>query len=445
MGLKAYSRIHAVRTGLTVLLLLGLLVLPGGPALAARTASLVVDYDTGAVLYADSPDAAVYPASLTKAMTLYLAFEALKRGRLKLDDRLEVSPRAASMAPSKLGLKAGSSIRTEDAILSLVTKSANDSAVVIAEALAGSEAAFARAMTAKARLLGMTRTVFYNASGLPHPEQRTTARDMVRLGASLIRDFPDYYNWFSTPAFTYRGQSHRNHNGLLGQYKGMDGLKTGYIRASGFNLLASAKRDGRRLVGAVFGGNNAASRNATMAKLLDKGFAQVALASAGKLADEPETADDAEALLASAGAAAFGDRAQGDVDGAAGPDSRPGTAAAVGAKSTKKATIAPVKKGTVVAAAPTAARAAKSVRRGAYGVQVGAFSSRALAQRAAATAVRQVAAILKSEAARVDAIRTRKQTLYRAILVGLQQDDANAACRQLKRKGHPCLVIKLGA
>lgn len=408
-----------------------LLLTPERAALAARSAAIVVDYATGAVLHSETADASVYPASLTKAMTLYLTFEALRSGRLELEQRLPVSARAAAMAPTKLGLKAGTTIRTRDAILSLITKSANDAAVVLAEALAGSEPAFGRAMTAKAKLLGMSRSVFHNASGLPHPEQRTTARDMARLGVRLIKDFPEYYRWFATPQFTYSGRTHRNHNNLLASYKGMDGLKTGYIRASGFNLLASAERNGRRLVAAVFGGSNARSRDATMAKLLDRSFAEVAIAAAGKLTDEPAVREDADVLLASAGAAAYGDRAQGDID------------AASGVKPTAKT---PARKKSVVAAVPAAPRAAaKPAKRGGYSVQVGAFGQRAQAQRAAANAVRLVPSLLKASAAQVQPSKTKKRTLFRALLVGLKHDDAQSACRQLKRKGTDCLVLRAGS
>ena len=206
-------------------------------AAAPRAASMVVDFETGAVLHASTAAAAVYPASLTKTMTLYLLFEALRDGRVKLDTPLDVSSRASSMPPTRLGLKAGSKIAVQDAMLALITKSANDAAVVIGEALGGTESAFAAKMTAKARALGMTRTTFRNASGLPDAGQRTTARDMVRLGVRMIADFPEYYRWFQTKQFVFRGRTHRNHNGLLARYSGMDGLKPGYIRASGIPLL----------------------------------------------------------------------------------------------------------------------------------------------------------------------------------------------------------------
>lgn len=241
-----------------------------------RYASIVVEASTGRVLSERHADARRYPASLTKMMTLYMVFDALEKGEIKLSDRLPVSQRAAAQQPSKLNLRAGSTIKLEDAVLALVTKSANDVAVVIAEKLGdGSEATFATRMTNKARALGMRNTTFRNASGLPNPQQSTTARDFVTLSRALINDFPGYYRYFSTPQFTYAGVTYRSHNRLMGEYDGMDGIKTGYINASGFNLAASAKRDNVRLIGVVFGGRSAVTRNAHMRELLDAGFEKV--------------------------------------------------------------------------------------------------------------------------------------------------------------------------
>lgn len=247
-----------------------------GVAQAARNdkaASFVIDYATGEVLHAENADARRHPASLTKMMTLYMAFEAIEQGRLKLTDRLPVSQYASEQSPTKLGLKAGTTVQVEDAVMGLVTKSANDAAVVIAEHLGGgTESGFARQMTQKARRLGMPSTNFQNASGLPDDDQVTTARDMVTLGRALIRDFPQFYPLFSTKSFTFGGRAHPNHNHLMSTYDGMDGIKTGFIRASGFNLVASAKRGNRRLVASVFGGTSPKNRDDYMAKLLDKSF-----------------------------------------------------------------------------------------------------------------------------------------------------------------------------
>ncbi len=215
--------------------------------------SIIVDGNSGATLSATNPDASRHPASLTKIMTLYLLFERLDAGKMKLDTEMEVSEHASEQAPTKLGLRPGQTIRVEDAIKGLVTRSANDAAVVIAEAIAGDEDDFAKLMTRKARALGMSRTIYRNASGLPDDEQVTTARDQSTLGRAIQDRFPRYYRYFSTTAFNYRGQSIRNHNHLLGSVEGVDGIKTGYTRASGFNLVTSMRRGNRHLVGVVHG------------------------------------------------------------------------------------------------------------------------------------------------------------------------------------------------
>src|SRR5205807_6017081 len=237
--------------------------------------AIVLDAQTGQVLRELNPDVSTQPASLTKMMTLYLTFEALNQGRLRLDQYLRVSDYAATRAPSKLGLVPGESVTVRDLILGIVTKSANDAAVVLAEALGSSEWAFAQQMTAKARQLGMMQTVYYNASGLPEPNQRTTARDIARLALALYHQFPREYRYFSTQEFVFRGEAMRNHNHLMQWYPGLDGIKTGYINASGFNLAASAVRNGHRLIGVIMGGRSARSRDQQMAGLLDLAFADL--------------------------------------------------------------------------------------------------------------------------------------------------------------------------
>jgi D-alanyl-D-alanine carboxypeptidase len=236
---------------------------------APPQAAMVVDAYTGKVLHAHNPDEPRYPASVTKVMTLYLLFEELKAGKIAMDTQFRVTAHAAGQSPSKLGLSPGSSIAVRDAIYALVTKSANDCAVVVAENLAGSEDDFARAMTTKARALGMTNTTFRNASGLPNSEQRTTARDLITLGKRVLADFPEYASVFSTRVFTYNGESYRNHNGLLFTYAGTEGLKTGFTVASGFNLLTSVRRDNKHLLAVVLGGRSAGERNARMRSLLN--------------------------------------------------------------------------------------------------------------------------------------------------------------------------------
>ncbi|KYG19929.1 peptidase M15 [Bradyrhizobium sp. AT1] len=233
-----------------------------------KFASIIVDGNSGAVLQATSPDGIRHPASLTKIMTLYLLFERLESGKMKLDTEMPVSQHAADQDPTKLNLRAGQTIRVEDAIKGLVTRSANDAAVVIAEAIAGDEDDFAQMMTRKARALGMSKTVYRNANGLPNDEQVTTARDQATLGRAIQERFPRYYRYFATSTFNWRGQSIRNHNHLLGSVEGVDGIKTGYTRASGFNLVTSMRRGNRHLIGVVLGGRSGGSRDAIMRNLL---------------------------------------------------------------------------------------------------------------------------------------------------------------------------------
>ena len=239
----------------------------------ARYAAIVIEADTGRVLHAVNADTRNYPASLTKMMTLYLLFERIEQKRLGLGDRMRVSRRAANRVPSKLGLRKGERIVVRDAIGTLVTKSANDAATVVAEAIGGNERRFARMMTAKARELGMSRTNFRNASGLPDRRQTSTARDMARLANALLRTFPRQYPYFKMRTYHYDGTNYRNHNRLLRSFQGMDGIKTGYTAASGFNIASSAKRDGKRLIAVVFGGKSARWRDRHVARLLSRGFA----------------------------------------------------------------------------------------------------------------------------------------------------------------------------
>jgi D-alanyl-D-alanine carboxypeptidase len=238
--------------------------------------SIIVDGNSGATLSANNPDASRHPASLTKIMTLYLLFERLDAGKMKLDTEMEVSEHASEQAPTKLGLRPGQTITVEDAIKGLVTRSANDAAVVIAEAIGGDEDDFAKLMTHKARALGMSRTVYRNASGLPDDDQVTTARDQSTLGRAIQDRFPRYYRYFSTTAFNYHGHSIANHNHLLGSVEGVDGIKTGYTRASGFNLVTSMRRGNRHLVGVVMGGHSGGSRDAIMRSLLAENLEKAA-------------------------------------------------------------------------------------------------------------------------------------------------------------------------
>jgi D-alanyl-D-alanine carboxypeptidase len=260
--------------------------------------SIVVDGNSGATLESKDADGSRHPASLTKIMTLYLLFERLESGKGKFDTEMDVSEHASEQAPTKLGLRPGQTIRVEDAIKGLVTRSANDAAVVIAETIAGDEDDFAKLMTRKARALGMTRTVYRNASGLPDDDQVTSARDQATLGRAIQDRFPRYYRYFSTSVFNYHGHSIQNHNHLIGSVEGVDGIKTGYTRASGFNLVTSMRRGNRHLVGVVLGGRSGSSRDAIMRNLLaenlDKASARRTVAAITERSPSDANADVAE-------------------------------------------------------------------------------------------------------------------------------------------------------
>ncbi len=277
---------------------------------ASKFAAVTVDARNGKLLYSENPDAPRHPASLTKMMTLYVLFQDLKAQKIRLNSTIRMSARAASMSPSKLGVRPGKTFTVETAIRALVVKSANDVAAAVAENLGGSEAAFAKRMTRTARSIGMSRTTFANASGLPNPNQITTARDMATLGLRLMRDFPQYYPYFRTQSFVFNGRTIRGHNRLLGKYDGTDGIKTGYINASGFNLVTSVRRGDKRLVGVVLGGRTGGSRDAYMKKMLSQYFGKAAngkmisaMAGSSKGAINPvETAETDSVKTASADA-----------------------------------------------------------------------------------------------------------------------------------------------
>jgi D-alanyl-D-alanine carboxypeptidase len=286
------------------------LAISGGAAHAEQysppRASIVVDGNSGAVLQASNPDALRHPASLTKIMTLYLLFERLEAGKIKLDSLLKVSEYASGQAPTKLGLKPGQTIAVEDAIKAIVTKSANDAAVAVAENLGGDEGRFAKLMTQKARDLGMTRTTYTNASGLPDDDQITTARDQALLGRLVQKRFPRYYKYFSTESFVYHGVTMRNHNQLLGSIEGVDGIKTGFIRASGFNLVTSVHRDGRYIVAVVMGGRSSLERDAHMRELISAQIKGIALKRATPAIAKSNQRDETQPALANASVASQG-------------------------------------------------------------------------------------------------------------------------------------------
>ncbi|MEL7041235.1 MAG: D-alanyl-D-alanine carboxypeptidase family protein [Pseudomonadota bacterium] len=264
------ARALSCKSLLAAMLVLSLGMVPN--AAAEKYASIVIDMERDEVLHARHADSPRYPASLTKAMTLYMLFDAMKAGEVRLHEPLPVSAAAARQPPSALRLRAGGTITTKDAINALITKSANDVAVVVAERLGGTEARFATLMTTKARALGMDNTTFKNASGLPNTQQLSTARDMAVLAERLLEDHADYYGYFSNKKFSWGRATYKNHNQLIGNVQGVDGIKTGYTRASGFNLMASAKRRGRRVIAIMFGGSTARSRDQHVSDLIEAAY-----------------------------------------------------------------------------------------------------------------------------------------------------------------------------
>jgi D-alanyl-D-alanine carboxypeptidase len=374
-----------------------------GPARAGQ-AVIVVDADSGAVISAHDATQLWYPASLTKMMTIYLALEAIERGEVRLADMLTVSMRAAGQPETRLGLAAGNRISLKDAILALITRSANDAAVAIAERLAGSEPAFAERMTAKARALGMDRTVFRNASGLPDPEQRTTARDIALLAIALKANFPQHYHLFAARQITYRGRTLPTINGIVVSYPGADGIKTGFTCGSGYNLVASASRDGKRLFAVLLGSLSRADRTSEMTKLLNDGFARLGRASRADLA--VSTIDDYIDVI----------------DSAPPPHRLNGKDCAV-----------------VQAAAPVDQTPAQLPT--GWGLALGSFADRPLAKAAldrARARLKELGGLGRPAIVAQD--RGGKRS-YAAVFAGIAQPVAANACKILRASNDYCLVI----
>jgi len=377
------------------LAILAAVIAPAGSATAqigsARYSSIVVEAASGDVLEDVNADAPRHPASLTKMMTLYMAFEALRDRRINLNQFVPVSAAAASMQPSKLGLLPGTRITVDQAILGLVTKSANDAAAALGELLGGSEDRFAQMMTLRARALGMAHTTFTNASGLPDPDQWTTARDLAILGRRLISDFPGYYGYFSTPSFVWQRRVIFNHDNLLRSYPGADGLKTGYTEASGHNLVTSATRGGVRLIGVVLGAASNAERDVHMATLLNQGFEQMYV----PVERAPTQVARSGGLIASAHAA------------------------------------------TLETVRPAAARSRGPVND--WGVHAGSYATERAARDAAAAARRAA----DGGETHVEAVSVRRKTLWRAQVIGLSAADAQAACATLARRKIACSAVRI--
>ena len=416
-----------------------------------RFAEIVIEANTGYVLSERNPDKRLYPASLTKMMTLYLTFDALEQGRLSKNQRLPVSKHASLQEPSSLGLSQGETVRVEDCVLGIATKSANDCAVVLAEAIGGTEEHFAALMTAKARQLGMNGTHFLNASGLFRQGHYSTVRDMSTLAQALVRDHPRYYHVFSTETFTYKGETFPNHNKLMSSYRGMDGLKTGYVYASGYNLAASAVRNGTRLIGVIFGGQTAKSRNNAMAHLLDQSFARVSNARVASSLNTqqqaqkpvvpahrpivaPDTtpevvADNSSANAAAPAAPQFSSMGlvvdQGDTD-INGEDAtrKDSTNSLVLAMQPQPVNPAPI----VQTVSPA---------NGNWAIQIGAFSSHDAGEQALQVAKAALQGVING-ADSIAPLMTPHGMIYRARLSGLARTGATQACRILKGN---CVVL----
>jgi D-alanyl-D-alanine carboxypeptidase len=495
------TRASFVRSAFT--LIAGVFLLAAMPAKAdtSNDAALVMDAESGRVLYARSGDAPRSPASLTKIMTLYMLFDELRAGRISIDDTMTASKHAASQKPTKLGLKAGDTLTVEQAIYSLVVQSANDASVVIAEHIGGTEAQFARMMTQKARDLGMRRTTFRNANGLPDAGQLTTARDMAILSRSIMRNHPKYYAYFSATEFTFRGNTKKTHNRVLVGLRGANGIKTGYTRASGFNLTTSAERNGKRLVGVVLGGDSWLARDNEMKTMLEAWFAQierrpalVASYSAATTtlaevtrsrpvevaaAEKPGRKNKARALVADASETPKSKKSTKTTALAAAPvipSTKPKAVAAVAKSRARDVEVAegdaveaePVvkkarnKPGTLALAStgktgktdkiatlistgytkdkPSKAKAGSKT--GDWGIQIGAFDSRKSAAtelaRARAAAKRALAAASDS----VTEVTTESgRTFYRARFSTFTSADAQAACSALKDDGFKCVTF----
>ena len=370
-----------------------------------RYSSIVVEAASGKILEQVDPDAPRRPASLAKLMTLYMTFEALRDRRITLDTLVPVSAHAASMEPTKLGLLPGMRLTVEQAILGLVTKSANDAASALGELLGGSEDRFAQMMTLRARALGMSHTTFANASGLPDPNQWSTARDLAMLARHIVTDFPADYHYFSTPSFVFRGCTIYNHDGMLRSYPGADGMKTGYTEASGHNLITSAVRDGVRLIGVELGAGSNAERDVHMAVMLNQGYTDM---------DVP--IDRHPTLVA-------------------GPI---GLIAAAHAATIEHALHAPVR--AKVASASVRVRAA-SVRVAApegWTIQVGIYAKEKAAREAVAAAHR----LAEDGEPRVEQITAHGRHAWRAQLIGMTAPEAQGACATLSRHRTPCMVLR---
>lgn len=413
---------------------------------SAGSAQLLLDARTGEVLASENPDSLNHPASLTKMMTLYMTFEAIRRGELSWDSKVPFSKYAASRPPTKLRVKAGDAITVKEAVLGMIVQSANDAAAAMAEKLGGSESQFAEMMTRKARSLGMARTVFVNASGLPDDRQITTARDMSTLGIALLRDFPQEYKLFNTKSFAFRGRTINGHNNLMYRYKGMDGIKTGYTNASGFNLVSAVKDGNRRVIGVVMGGRSAASRDKIMEKLIAGNIAKASggtqlLASnstrvgmdIARLGDNiPVPAPRQDAVAAVIGLASGTPVAASTV----------GTAYAEPVEMAAAAVSSDVVALTPEAEIPQVQPATAGAKAGGWQIQIAAASSAKLAMDLLADAKAKIGGALANRDTYTEAVTRDGSTFYRARFTGFaSKTEARSACEQLVKNRYDCVLM----
>lgn len=391
------------------------------PTSQPKYAAIVVDAKTGEVLYAKRADSPRYPASITKVMTLYLTFEALSSGKLKLDDRVVMTPHGAAMSPTKLGIRPGDSISVEEAMQAMALKSANDVAVAMAEKLGGTESRFAALMTLRAQELGMTNTRYVNASGLPDSRQITTARDLAILSRAVMRDYPQYYRLFSQQQFTFRGQTMGNHNRLLGRMQGVDGLKTGYTNASGFNLAVSAVRDGRRLIAVVMGGPSTAVRDNNAQDLLLTGFDVMARRARGEKITVAQSLFEPEP---------------------SGPIMRPSVEQGDGEQDELKIVLAsanPIPRSSQIKIVEPEERASKDKKGGKWTVQVGSFRSKKDAREQISFVEQRFG---KQFAHAEGFVADPVGGAYRTRFKGFSNEaSAKKACSAMKAKRMACVVV----
>ena len=381
----------------------------------ASVSSIMIDAANGEVMYEMNADERRYPASLTKLMTLYITFNALENNHIKLTDKLKVSRTAAGRSPSKLGVRAGETITVKDAIMAVIVKSANDCATVLAEHFAPTEADFAVLMTNTAHKLGMNHTTFKNASGLPNKQQKTSARDMAILAMAVYHHFPQYYKWFSAKSFQYKGHTIGVHNYILKTFAGADGMKTGYTAASGYNIITSAKRSGKRVIAVTMGHNSVGERDKKVSKMMDRGLVHM------------QKGDVDVATLTN------------EINGKGAIKVKATRVAAVQKKTPAKAQnvrLAKAQNKTAV----KATQIASAVSNGRYAVQVGSFSDYQRARNYALTVKNKLAKKYAVHDIKVEKVQAASKTVYRSKVIGLARNDANTICRNMKRSNQACLV-----